>query len=71
MDELTATICQALKGYAHHGARFWPGAAAFLLIALKPEDMTSANATIVCRDCVSNVAKTALGIDLGEQPRWG
>lgn len=39
-DELIATIREALEGYAHHGAHFWPGAAAFLLIALHPDDMT-------------------------------
>ena len=70
MDELIAPIRQALTGYAHHGARLWPGAAAFLLIALRPEDMTSADATIVCRACVSTVAKTALAV-MDEQATAG
>jgi hypothetical protein len=61
-DELIATIRQALEGYAQHGAQYWPAATAFLLIALKPDDMTSANATIVCRACVAMVAKTALTV---------
>jgi hypothetical protein len=62
MDDLIATIRQALRGYTHHGARFWPSAAVFMLIALRPDDMTSANATLVCRACVRTVAKTALSV---------
>jgi hypothetical protein len=57
-----------LRGYVHHGARFWPAAASFMLVALRPDDMTSANATLICPSCVRNVAKTALFV-MDEQAR--
>lgn len=62
MDELIGSIRTSLRGYAHHGARFWPAAVAFLVIAIRAEDQTSANATLICPACVGSVAKTALSV---------
>ena len=62
MEELTAAIRQALRAHAHHGARFWPAAVAFMMIAIRPDDMTSTNATLICPACVRNVAKAALSV---------
>jgi hypothetical protein len=71
--ELNALVRLSLIGYAHLGTRLARGATAFMLLALRPgdDDELRANATLICPDCVAQVASTALSvIDQRERGRY-
>jgi hypothetical protein len=62
MDELIGLIRFGLRGYVHHGAGISPNATAFMLLALRPNEAETANATLICPSCVTDVARIALSV---------